>query len=283
MKNITTTEKNICLNAYFNKKEIINTIFLFSFLSIFIFVLVSLFTSNLIKDYSSNIKYKTEGVELKEVDHKSPMFKYAETKSIYNQNNRGGHHSFSIKSETEELNNSMKFMSHSQELIKEVEKEENIVEFYKTENIEIKEEHGDGWFKSYMDPVMITSKSSDQYQYKDLYKADENGLYKYKEMYVVAMSESHFKVSDEVLITFDDGVEILCFVGDVKNKNDKNFNGLGHSHKVKYPNNEVKTHSSIVEFFVDKNILGEINKKLGRVNLLVSDGNVVEIKKIISN
>lgn len=137
--------------------------------------------------------------------------------------------------------------------------------------IDIPENAGDGWFKSYMDPIKITKKDSKQYKFKSLY-TDVNGLYMYKDMYVVAMTETHFDVGDEVIVTFDDNVTIKCFIGDVKNKNDPNFNGFGHIHYV-----GTDEHSSIVEFFVNTKTLEEKSRLMGHVNNLVSHGAVKKI------
>ena len=143
------------------------------------------------------------------------------------------------------------------------------------EMINIPHNAGDGWFKSYMDPIKITNKESKQYEYKSLY-TEVNGLYMYKDMYVVAMTETDFEVGDEVRVIFDDGITINCFVGDVKNKRDPNFCEFGHIHYV-----GEEEHSSIVEFFVNTSTLEERSKKLGHVNNLISHGSVKMIYKKI--
>ena len=271
--NINKTNENILL-----KSNMGLLIFIFLIINILPIFLAILFSQNIIKDFSKNELISSTN-KIKQNDSINSQY------SIYNTEVA---EPLSESEDIKKLDSNLLSFSTSLEENKkfyiELEKDtkENL-SIKNMETIEIKEEHGDGWFKSYMDPRKITSKSSDQYKYKEHYKVDENGLYKYNEMYVVAMSESHFKVSDEVLITFDDGVEILCFVGDVKNKYDKNFNGLGHIHNVEYPNNKIKTHSSIVEFFVNENLLDDLSKKLGRVNSIISDGNVVEIKKVIKD
>ena len=270
---INKTNENILL-----KSNMGLSIFIFLIINILSIFLVILFSQNIIKDFSKNELISSTN-EIKQNDRINSQY------SIYNTEVA---EPLSESEDIKKLDSNLLSFSTSLEENKKfyIELEKDMKENLSIKNmetIEIKEEYGDGWFKSYMDPRKITSKSSDQYKYKEHYKVDENGLYKYNEMYVVAMSESHFKVSDEVLITFDDGVEILCFVGDVKNKYDKNFNGLGHIHNVEYPNNKIKTHSSIVEFFVNENLLDVLSKKLGRVNSIISDGNVVEIKKVIKD
>lgn len=144
--------------------------------------------------------------------------------------------------------------------------------------IEIPEESGDGWFKSFMDPVKITNKKSKQYYYKQFYKVNEDGLYTFNGKYVVAMSANIVNVGDEVIVEFDDGKTINCFVGELKNPQDKNFKGIGHWHKVGNT-----YHSSIVEFLVDTDKLNRNSLKLGHVNDLISYGNVKEIYKVNEN
>lgn len=173
------------------------------------------------------------------------------------------------------------FLSYSNPVvIEEGEMVPNEVDNANFEEIEIPESAGDGWFKSYMDPIKITYKGSKQYEQKSLYELQENGLYMCEGKYVVAMSEMHFDVGDEVVVTFDDGVVIECLIGDVKNHKDKNFNGLGHKHNV-FVNGEYEEHSSIVEFFVSQDKLDKSVADSGNVNSIISNGNVIRIQKLI--
>lgn len=118
-----------------------------------------------------------------------------------------------------------------------------------------------GTFKSWMDYRSITVPSSDQYKLQSMATTNQaTGIREYKDHLMVAMAAPYGPVGSTYEITFESNQKIKVIIGDIKADTD-----CEHSD------------GSMIEFIVDKNMIGNI-ATTGDFNQLFS-GKIISIKE----
>ena len=126
-------------------------------------------------------------------------------------------------------------------------------------------------FKSYMDYITITNKSSDQYKLQQEATTDENGFRIYDECKMVALGTYYVDdIGDKFRITLEDDTVFYAIAGDVKSDL---HTDPKHQHK----------NGNIVEFIVDTQEISKTCKKMGDMSYAGLNGKIKSIEKVIEN
>lgn len=122
-------------------------------------------------------------------------------------------------------------------------------------------------FKAYMDYKYITNTHSIQYELQQDAWTDSNGLRRYGDDYMVAVSYHYGEVGDRIKVTLDTGEVFNATIGD--SKGDVWYHPCGKG-------------ACVVEFIVDTPYLDKMVTKMGDCSY-VSDffeGGVISIQKL---
>lgn len=111
----------------------------------------------------------------------------------------------------------------------------------------------DSTFKSYMDYLAITNRSSEQWKLQQEAETDISGIRLYKGFFMVALTKRYGNVGDIVVIDFE-GHSIYAIIGDTKD--------AGHDECSSTRD------GSMVEFIIDQNHTDQAILRSGNFNLM---------------
>lgn len=135
---------------------------------------------------------------------------------------------------------------------------------------------GDTNYYVYMDLKSITDKSSLQYNLKDSYWLDDQGLYRHGNDYVVAMGTGYGSVGDRFDVFTETGNQYTVFLGDVKAPEHTDEKNL---YSICYTEQGIK--QNVIEFIVDIDKLDDSVRISGNIasydNFI---GRIAHIQKI---